>query len=170
MPCSAVTVGADAVRLAFRGKSGVEHDLRLHDAALVRALRPLAARCEGSARDRPLLAYRDGRAWRRISSSDMNDYVKHVVGEEFTAKDFRTWHATVVAAEELMAWERPTSGRQLSAATRAASQRAAALLGNTPAVARNAYIDPRLFEHFARRGIARRPGQSPEAVVRSLLG
>jgi len=170
MPCSAVTVRPDAVRLVFRGKSGVEHDLLLEDAALVRALRPLAARCEGSARDRPLLAYRDGRTWRRISSADINDYVKQVVGEEFTAKDFRTWHATVVAAEELMAWERPSSGRQLSAATKAASQRAAELLGNTPAVARNGYIDPRLFEHFARRGIARRPGQSPEAVVRALLG
>jgi DNA topoisomerase IB len=170
MPCSAVTIGRDEVRLVFRGKSGVEHDLHLRDAALVRALRPLAARCEGSARDRPLLAYRDGSSWRRVGSADINAYVKEVVGEEFTAKDFRTWHATVVAAEELARWERPASARALSAATKAASLRAAELLGNTPTVARNAYIDPRLFESFARRGIDRTPGQSPEALVRALLG
>lgn len=169
LPCSAVALRGPDIQLSFRGKSGVDHDLHLHDALLAQALRPLAARCEGGRAEQPLLAHRDGRRWRRVSSTEINDYVKLVVGEEFSAKDFRTWHATVVAAEELMGRDRPTSARQLAAATKAASVRAAEMLGNTPTVARNAYIDPRLFEHFSRHGIPRPKGRSPETAVRELL-
>ena len=168
MPRRAVTITGSEVRLTFRGKSGVEHDLRIDDAALAEALAPLVDR-SGGGRARPL-AYRDGSTWCEIRSADINAYVKDVVGEEFTAKDFRTWHATVAAAEALMGTEPPTSRRALVAATRAAAEEAAERLGNSAAVARRSYIDPRLFELAARHRLPRPGRRSTEAVVREVLG
>lgn len=167
MPRSAVTIDGSAVRLVFRGKSGVEHDLRIVDAALAEALGPLVSR-GGRSRAR-LLAYRDGASWSEIRSADINAYVKDVVGEEFTAKDFRTWHATVAAAEALMAAEPPSGRRALAAAKRAASQEAAERLGNTAAVARRSYIDPRLFDLAGRHRLPRPGRRSTEVVLREVL-
>jgi DNA topoisomerase IB len=97
-----------------------------------------------------LLAYQDGRRWVDVRSDDINDYIKEVTGEGFSAKDFRTWSATVIAAVGLA-----VSGR--AASTRTARQRAVAraikevshYLGNTPAVCRASYIDPRVFTAIA---------------------
>ncbi|MBV8990431.1 MAG: DNA topoisomerase IB [Solirubrobacterales bacterium] len=96
-----------------------------------------------------LLAYRDNGGWAGIRSEDINDYLKAQMGEDFSAKDFRTWNATVLAAVVLAA-----QGRE--AQTKAARKRAvdaavrtvAELLGNTPAVARRAYIDPRVIDRY----------------------
>ena len=170
MPCSCATISGTVLRLRFTGKSGVEHDITIEDRRLTDALRPLVARAEGSSRRTPLLAHQSDGGWRGITSAELNDYVRKVIGQEFTIKDFRTWHATVVATEELQGRPRPSSRREEATAVRAASERAAELLGNTPAVARSSYIDPRLFEEYARHGIPRRRGRSPESVVRSLLG
>ena len=167
MPRSAVTVDGSAVRLRFRGKSGVTHDLVVDDDPLARAVEPLLARTAG--RRSRLLAYRDGESWSEIRSGDINTYVKGVVGEEFTAKDFRTWHATVVAAEVLMAAEPPTTRRAVAAVTRAAAEEAAGRLGNTPAVARRSYIDPRLFDLAARHRLPAPDRRSPELVVLEVL-
>jgi DNA topoisomerase IB len=96
-----------------------------------------------------LLAYKDGRRWRNVRSDDVNDYVKQATGHEFTAKDFRTWNATVLAAVALA--ERPDdrAGRTAHRRTVAAVVRqVAAYLGNTPAVARASYIDPRVFDRY----------------------
>jgi DNA topoisomerase IB len=95
------------------------------------------------------LAYREGRRWRSLRSDEINDYLKEIMGEGFSAKDFRTWNATVMASVSLA-----TAGRD--AATKTARKRAvdqavkavAELLGNTPAVARRAYIDPRVFDRY----------------------
>jgi DNA topoisomerase I len=100
-----------------------------------------------------LLAYRSGRRWRDLRSVDINEYVKEAAGGEFTAKDFRTWHATVLAAVALA-----VSGEALKSKTgrtRAMSRavnEAAAYLGNTPAVCRASYIDPRVFDRY-RAGV-----------------
>ena len=115
---------------------------------------PLAARVVGELRRRrgggpQLLAYQEGRRWHGLRSDEINDYVKEILGEDFSAKDFRTWNATVLAAVSL-----GTAGRD--AATKTARKRAmdsavravAELLGNTPAVARRAYIDPRIFDRY----------------------
>lgn len=96
-----------------------------------------------------LLAYKENGAWAGLHSEDINDYLKHLMGEDFSAKDFRTWNATVLAAVVLAA-----QGRE--AQTKAARKRAvdaavrtvAELLGNTPAVARRAYIDPRIIDRY----------------------
>lgn len=97
-----------------------------------------------------LLAYRRGRTWTDLRSEDINAYVKEVAGERFSAKDFRTWHATVLAAVSLA-----VSG-QVARASQSARKRAkthavnevARYLGNTPAVARASYIDPRVFDRY----------------------
>src|SRR6478735_2083192 len=97
-----------------------------------------------------LLAYKNRGRWHDVVSSDVNAYIKDVAGEEFTAKDFRTWTATVLAAVGVA-----VSGRAAASATarkRAISrtvQEVAHYLGNTPAVCRASYIDPRVFDHYA---------------------
>jgi DNA topoisomerase IB len=96
-----------------------------------------------------LLAYRDGRRWHDVRAADLNEYLKSELGDDFSAKDFRTWNATVMAAVTLA-----VDGRE--AATKTARKRAinrsvravAELLGNTPAVARRSYIDPRVFDRY----------------------
>ncbi|WP_395108932.1 DNA topoisomerase IB [Actinomadura sp. SCN-SB] len=100
-----------------------------------------------------LLAYRnrDG-AWHDVLTSDINDYIREVTGGDFTAKDFRTWHATVLAAVGL-AVSVPRAGdgerRRARAVTRVVRE-VAGYLGNTPAVARASYIDPRVIELYER--------------------
>jgi DNA topoisomerase IB len=96
-----------------------------------------------------LFAYRENGDWRPIRSDDLNEFIKGELGEEFSAKDFRTWNATVMAAVALGA-ERQT-GPSKAARKRVVDQavRAVAeLLGNTPAMARRAYIDPRVFDRY----------------------
>jgi DNA topoisomerase I len=96
-----------------------------------------------------LLAYKNGRGWVDVRSDDINDYIKEITGEGFSAKDFRTWNATVIAAVALA-----VSGR--AAETKTARKRAitraieevAHYLGNTPAVCRASYIDPRVLDRY----------------------
>jgi DNA topoisomerase I len=98
-----------------------------------------------------LLAYRDGRRWRDLKSADINAYVKDVTGGDFSAKDFRTWNATVLAAVAL-AVSGPVATMSKTARKRAgnrAVKEVAHYLGNTPTVARASYIDPRIFDRFA---------------------
>jgi DNA topoisomerase IB len=96
-----------------------------------------------------LLAYRDGRGWVDVRSSDINDYVKKLTGGDFSAKDFRTWNATVLAAVALARMaDDVTSKTSRKRIMRAAVNEVAAYLGNTPAVCRASYIDPRVFDRF----------------------
>jgi DNA topoisomerase I len=96
-----------------------------------------------------LLAYRDGSRWVDLSSGDINDYIKDVTQDGFSAKDFRTWNATVLAAVALaVSGETHGSKRaQMRGITRAVEE-VAHYLGNTPAVCRASYIDPRVFDRF----------------------
>ena len=97
-----------------------------------------------------LLAYREGRRWRDVKSADINAYVKEVTGGDFSAKDFRTWNATVLAAVALAVSGAAAGGSKTArkrAKTRAVAE-VARYLGNTPAVCRASYIDPRVFDRF----------------------
>jgi len=96
-----------------------------------------------------LLAYKNGRQWYDLRSDDINDYLKEKTGGDFSAKDFRTWSATVIAALAL-AVSGPAFGSKTSrqrAITRAIKE-TAHYLGNTPAVCRASYIDPRVFDAY----------------------
>jgi len=92
-----------------------------------------------------LLAYRERRRWRDVRSPDINAYVKDATGDDFSAKDFRTWNATVLAAVALAVTGPKASAK--AAITRAVKE-TARYLGNTPAVCRSSYIDPRVFDAY----------------------
>jgi Eukaryotic DNA topoisomerase I, catalytic core len=92
-----------------------------------------------------LLAYRSGRCWHDVTAADINDYLREVSGGEFTAKDFRTWHATVLAAVGLAVSEGAVTAAARRRAIARVCQEVASYLGNTPAVARASYIDPRVI-------------------------
>ena len=96
-----------------------------------------------------LLAYRVGRVWKDVTSDDVNLYVKDVIGGEVSAKDFRTWHGTVLAAVALA--ERADEATSKTARTRAVREALRSVshdLGNTMAVARRSYVDPRVVDRF----------------------
>lgn len=133
------------VVLEFPAKGGTELSCRIEDAELCRVLLALRRRRVAASR---LFGYWDGRCWRDVRSDEVNDYLRNASGGEMTAKDFRTWHATVRAAVELA-----TVGPQRSASARrravASVMRAVAeLLGNTPTVARASYVHPRLVDLY----------------------
>jgi len=98
-----------------------------------------------------LFGYWSGRAWHDVTAADINDYLGEISGGEFTAKDFRTWHATVLAAVGLaVSGPAATSESSRKRAVARVVQEVAAYLGNTPAVARASYIDPRIISLYGR--------------------
>lgn len=146
----------DRLVFAFTGKSGVEHRIEIDDAMVSEAIDVMRRRRGADGR---LLAYREGRGWRAMLPELVNEYVRAVTGVEATAKDFRTWHATVLAAaalaEGLDDLERSSAakGRATSRTARrrlvtAAMKEVSQFLGNTPALARSSYVDPRVVSAF----------------------
>ena len=102
---------------------------------------------------RELLAFKDGRSWVDVRSDHINEYIKAVAGEDFSAKDFRTWHGTVLAAVGLaVSGGAAGSKTALERAISRTVKEVAYYLGNTPAVCRASYIDPRVFDRY-RDGI-----------------
>ncbi|NYE35764.1 DNA topoisomerase IB [Nocardioides cavernae] len=138
----------DGMRFVFVGKSGVEHDITIDDPSAIQALDVMRRRRGGGDR---LLAWKDGRTWKDLSSSDVNDYIRTCFGIEATAKDFRTWHATVIAASALAESDEP--GQTKASRKRAVSgamKEVSEFLGNTPTLARSSYVDPRVVEAYER--------------------
>ena len=130
----------------YPGKSGIRRIQSIEDPESIRVLRALKRRRAGGDE---LLAYRNGRRWIAIRADDINDYLKSRMGEEFSAKDFRTWNGTVLAAAVLAAdGQGATTKTARRRAINAAVREVAEVLGNTPAVARRAYIDPRVFDRY----------------------
>lgn len=141
------------VLLEFTGKSGVEHATTVGDGEVCQVLRDLRRRRRDAER---LFAYWDpsARRWREIHADDVNEYLREISGEQMTAKDFRTWHGTVKAAEELAAaGPQPTRAKRKKAVAKAIKE-VADLLGNTPAVARASYVDPRVIERYSDGEVA----------------
>ncbi len=95
-----------------------------------------------------LIAFREDGEWRDVRSDDVNAYIQERIGEEFSAKDFRTWSGTVLAAAALAGEPPPESEAAARRTVAAAVESVAAALGNTPAVCRRSYIDPRVFDRY----------------------
>ena len=141
-----VTIRDDEVIFDYRAKSGQRRVWSTVDPIMLKVIASLKQRRSGGP---DLLAYKNGREWIDVKSSDINEYVREISGGDFTAKDFRTWGATVLAAVGLA-----VSGYASGSAT--ARKRAIArsvkevahYLGNTPAVCRASYIDPRVFDRY----------------------
>jgi DNA topoisomerase I len=139
-----VEIHGDAIRFRFRGKSGAHHAVEVTDAGVARLLRKCLA-LPGAA----VFRYRDEAGEVRTVDSDMvNDYLRRITGEDFTAKDFRTWHGTVLAAWALKdAGPFETTAQSKRLVARAVDE-VASRLGNTPAVCRACYIHPELLTAY----------------------
>ncbi|GAA2108914.1 DNA topoisomerase IB [Microlunatus panaciterrae] len=130
----------------FPAKSGQQQFIEVTDEAALEAIRALRRRRGGGAE---LLAFRDGGRWRDVTSADINTYIKDVVGDEFSAKDFRTWHATVIAAVLLAhANDAAASASARRRAVPSIMRQVADQLGNTPAVVRSSYVDHRVVDLY----------------------
>lgn len=156
--------GAD-VSLRFPAKSGRTASIEVHDEALADAIADFAV---GSPRA-PLLAYRKGRRRVRITPAEVNAYLRELTGASYSAKDFRTLHGTILAADALARIGALDSRQDRRRAERLAVQATATALGNTTAVARASYIDPRVFREYAR-GRTLDLSVAPETALRRLLG
>ena len=143
---SHVQVEGSTLLFDYTGKAGVRRIHRIDDPLLAPIVERLKRRRSGGVE---LLAYRDDRRWVDVRSGDINAYIKRLVGEEHSAKDFRTWHATVLAALDIAAAEPSLGSATAKRRTVAGTvRRVAEHLGNTPAVCRASYIDPRVFDRF----------------------
>jgi DNA topoisomerase-1 len=164
--CEHATVSGDVVKLEFPAKSGEEWESEILDADLASVVRSLKRRGPQAR----LLAWKSGRTWHPVDPQEINEYVRERTGGEFTAKDFRTLHGTLAAAVSLARHgpeEKKTArARALTQAMRDAS----VVLGNTPAIAKKSYVDPRLVDHYsAGETIDPTRLASAESELRALL-
>jgi DNA topoisomerase I len=124
----------------------VEQRIEIDDAVVIETLEAMRRR---RGHDLRLLSYKAGRSWRDLLPALVNDYIRTTTGLEVTAKDFRTWHATVLAAAALA--ETPEPGESKASRKRAVSgamKEVASFLGNTPTLARSSYVDLRVVEAY----------------------
>lgn len=139
-----VKIDGSEVEFRFRGKSGVYHDVKVHDRRLARIIQ--------RTRDLPgqdLFQYLDEDGERHtVGSSDVNDYLRTITGEDYTAKDFRTWSGTVLAAMALQEFEAVDSDAQAKKNVVRAIESVAERLGNTPSVCRKCYVHPAVLDAY----------------------
>ncbi len=145
----------------FPAKSGRRRVQSIRDPQAIAAVEAMRRRRSGPD---DLLAYRENRSWHDVRSTDVNAYIQERIGEDFSAKDFRTWSGTVLAAAALAGEPKPESEAAAKRTTAAAVADVAAALGNTPAVCRRSYIDPRVFDRY-RDGVTIAVGLSREGEM-----
>ena len=157
-----VEVSGDRIRIRFRGKAGKEHDLALEDRRIARVLK----RCI----DLPgyeLFQYVEDGERRQVSAMDVNEYLKKIAGADYTAKDFRTWGATMIAVNALDAAERPPSDAAAARVVNDALRAAASVLGNTLAVCRKSYVHPGVVTAFLGNTLKPRRSRLPVVGLRA---
>jgi len=172
--CEHVTVRRDAVAFDYPAKSGVRRTLEIEDGQVVRAVRALLRR---SAHDERLLVCRNTSGWVDVRADDLNARFKELVGDDYSIKDLRTWHGTVLAAAAFADADPALSQRATKRVEAAVMPKVAEELGNTPAVARGSYVDPRVVTGYqqgltiaaaARRARrARRPGTAQQILEKA---
>ena len=141
-----VKIAPDGVVFDYVGKEGVRQLYTVHDPLCVEIVSALKRRRGGGAH---LLAFRERGAWRAVHAQLINEHLKALIGASFSAKNFRTWNGTVLAAVSVA--RNGGAARSERARRRVIAQAAhdvAQVLGNTPAVARSSYIDPRVFDRY----------------------
>ncbi len=157
-----VEVAGHELRLNFRGKGGKEHEASLKDRRIVGIIKAL--------QDLPgqeLFQYLDQQGRRqRVESADVNEFLKQVAGDGFTAKDFRTWAATVLAAWALNEFREIDSKTAAQRNIVKAVERVAKQLGNTPSVCRQSYIHPEVLDAYMDGSLTRTLRQRIEARLR----
>jgi DNA topoisomerase-1 len=145
--CEHVTVRPHAVEFDYPAKSGVRRTLQIEDPQVVRAVRSLMRRPDRTDR---LLVCRNETGWVKIHADDLNARFKELVGDQYTVKDLRTWHGTVLAAAAFVDADPPSNKTTIKRVESAVMKEVAEELGNTPAVARGSYVDPRVVEGYEK--------------------
>ncbi len=149
----------------FRGKSGVTHKTQFHDPRLARILR----RCEHLPGQR-LFQYVDEAGTRHaVESNDVNAYIRQAMGDGFSAKDFRTWAATLAAARALAMQPGAENAAQLKRTVAICVKAVAGLLGNTPTVCRACYIHPAVISGYESHALSRKLASATRAAELTLL-
>jgi DNA topoisomerase-1 len=174
MLCEHVIIQREAVEFDYPAKSGIRRTLLIDDPEVVRSVRALVRRPDRSDR---LLVCRNSSGWADIHADDLNTRFKELVGEEYTVKDLRTWHGTVLAAAAFVDADPPVNKTVIKRVESAVMKEVAEELGNTPAVTRSSYVDPRVVQAYedeltiapaARRAArAKRPDERQAILERS---
>jgi DNA topoisomerase-1 len=153
------------IRFDFRGKHGIEHEIDLKDralAAIVHACRDLPGQ--------ELFQYLDeGGEVRDVGSGDVNDYLREISGQDFTAKDFRTWAGTALAARALQEFQDFDSTAAAKRNITRAIERVAERLGNTQAICRKSYVHPAIIEAYMDRSLVKTLKRRAEKELRGPL-
>ncbi|HEY2334195.1 MAG TPA: DNA topoisomerase IB [Solirubrobacterales bacterium] len=157
-----VSIEGEEIVFDFPAKSGQRRLQSIRDPEVKAAIEAMRRRRSGPD---DLLVFREAGAWRDVRSEEVNAYLQEKAGEEFSAKDFRTWHGTVLAAVELAREGASSSKGGGEQAIRAAIKRVAERLGNTPAVCRSSYIDPRVLDRFRDGETIELPTLAAEGTV-----
>jgi DNA topoisomerase IB len=157
-----VSIEGEEIVFDFPAKSGQRRVQSIRDPEVKATIEAMRRRRSGPD---DLLVYREDGSWHDVRSEEVNDYLQEKAGEEFSAKDFRTWHGTVLAAVELAREGAPSSKGGGERAIRAAIKRVAERLGNTPAVCRSSYIDPRVLDRFRQGETIELPKLPPSGAT-----
>ncbi|HEY7396911.1 MAG TPA: hypothetical protein VH538_01300 [Gaiellaceae bacterium] len=136
---------SDTIEFDYKGKTGKRLVHAVVDRRLQGIARELVERPESG---KAFLVFADGGAFVDLHADDINAFIKTVCGGDFSAKDFRTWHATVLAAASLARSDEPTTKAGRNRALTEAAETVAEALGNTPAISKTSYIDPRVFDLY----------------------
>ncbi|MFE3229442.1 DNA topoisomerase IB [Nocardia sp. NPDC059228] len=160
-----VQVSGEQISFAFPAKGGAQRQATIEDMLLAKAIQGLRRSSAPAAR---LLVCREVGGFRPIRAEDINVRFRELTGPEFSVKDLRTWQATVLAAVDFVTCECPESARARRAVVRRVMTDVSQVLGNTAAVARESYVDPRVvhaFEHGATVAAAMRKAQRSESAT-----
>jgi DNA topoisomerase-1 len=149
------------VRLHFRGKSNQEHDITLRDRRLARIVK----RCQDLPGQELFQYQLDNGERDKVDSSDVNEYLREITQDDFSAKDFRTWHGTVHMFQQLAALGPASSATETKRNIVQAVKETAKHLGNRPAACRKYYIHPAVFESYAEQTIFAAMGRAPFNVA-----
>jgi len=169
--CDHITLRGDVVAFDYPAKSGVRRSLDVEDPEVARAVRSLLRRPDRTER---FLVCRDGSGWVDVHADDLNERFKELMGEDYSVKDLRTWHGTVLAAEAFVDADPPASKAVVKRVESAVMKEVAEALGNTPAVARGSYVDPRVITGYesnltiaaaSRRAARRRNVDARQAIL-----
>ncbi|MFE9751506.1 DNA topoisomerase IB [Saccharothrix saharensis] len=161
--CSHVAVRGSTVDFCYPAKGGIQFTTAVEDPSLARAVRGLL---RGRGGEERLLVDARGCA---VGSDDVNERFKEMVGSEFSVKDLRTWHATVLAAAAFAREGRPESKRGRKRVEAEVMREVSDHLGNTPAVARKSYVDPRVVRRYHEGVMIRPKSADRETVERAVL-
>ncbi|HEV8422897.1 MAG TPA: DNA topoisomerase IB, partial [Chthoniobacterales bacterium] len=161
-----VQVRGATVRFRFRGKSGKEHDVDTEDRRVARIVKQLQ-----ELPGQEVFQYLDEEGERhRVTSDDVNEYLREITGEEFTAKDFRTWAGTVLAAMALRTQEPFENKSQAKQNVKVAIGAVAKMLGNTPAICRKCYVHPAVLETYLDGDLIAGLKKTTEKTLENSLG